>query len=454
MTEDSTPSHTTSASSWPLRVGTYELAVPIGAGGVGMVFRGRAFLPTGDTEPCAIKVLHSRLYRDEAMVRRFRREATIGYRLTHQHPALATIRDIVRAPERLGGGLMIVMELVDGWSVSELLPRFAERDDAICAVARNALSVLRFLHEHGVVHGDISNSNLMVTRDGQLRLIDLGLARQVDEPHSPGVRGTAAYVSPEMIRGDGLCAESDLYSLGAVLYELVTGAPPYGRGEMYQVWQRILQERIAELPARVAPQLVQLIVGLLHREPTARLPIAEALAILGPERADSEQAALRALARDFAQSQQTAPRRDHLARPRRPASRAESGSRGTQSARLSLKRPALLSNASGSSRRGRPPAAAVQREAVDPAAPAEPLLDDLRDVIDRAAPGLLSALQRRGATGLRGSAARPALLGALLGCLLTAAVAAGLAGLDDEAPQPAIDELQLVALPTVQFGPA
>ncbi|MEM9489075.1 MAG: protein kinase, partial [Myxococcota bacterium] len=182
-------SETDHASTWPLRVGKYELTVPIGVGGVGMVFKGRTFLPTGDIEPCAIKVLHSSLLSDAAMMRRFRREALIGYRLTHEHPALATIYDITAAPERLGGGWMIVMELIDGCPLPELLSPLRDSLAATRAIARQALSALRVLHRHRVIHGDMSNHNLMVTRDGQLRLIDLGLARFCDRTQSPGVRG-------------------------------------------------------------------------------------------------------------------------------------------------------------------------------------------------------------------------------------------------------------------------
>jgi serine/threonine-protein kinase len=216
------------------RLGRYELVEAIGEGGMAQVFRARDPELRRDV---AIKVLFPHLSRRGEIVRRFQREARAAARL--RHPAILQTYDV-------GGGEggeppYIVMELVRGTSLQEHAaasgPLLSELAACAGVVIAEALAVA---HEAGVIHRDLKPANLLVSEDGRLLLADFGVAyveRDEGEGASLATRtgavlGTPAYMSPEQASGEEVDARSDLYSLGATLYHLVTGAPPYAGSPM------------------------------------------------------------------------------------------------------------------------------------------------------------------------------------------------------------------------------
>ena len=196
----------------------YRLDRPLGHGGMATVFLAR------DTEldrPVAVKVLDAA---DEGLRARFVREARLAARLSH--PNVVSVFD---AGED-GGRPYIVMEHVEGQTVAELLARRGRLPpDEARGLALQAARGLAHAHAAGLVHRDIKPQNLLLREDGTLKVADFGIARAAEDTSltQPGtVLGTAAYLAPEQARGEQATPASDVYSLGAVLYELLTGRPP------------------------------------------------------------------------------------------------------------------------------------------------------------------------------------------------------------------------------------
>lgn len=245
------------------RLGRYEVRAAIGEGGMATVFRARDPELRRDV---AIKVLFPHLSRRREVVQRFQREARAAARL--RHPAILQTYDV-------GGGEggeppYIVMELVEGTSLDE---HVAERGPLLgelvaCAgvVVAEALAVA---HQAGVIHRDLKPSNLLVCDDGRLLLADFGVARvERDESlatKTGAVLGTPAYMSPEQASGDDVDARSDVYSLGATLYHLATGAAPYSGSAMK------VMSQLATPGALVPP---------LKRRPAVGRPLSTAIAQL------------------------------------------------------------------------------------------------------------------------------------------------------------------------------
>jgi eukaryotic-like serine/threonine-protein kinase len=205
--------------------GRYELGDPIGTGGMAEVFRGSDVRLGRDV---AVKVLRADLARDPSFQQRFRREAQAAASLNA--PAIVSVFD---TGEDERGVPYIVMEFVDGRTLRDvlreegrLLPtRALEVTAEVCAALEAA-------HAAGIVHRDIKPGNVMLTRTGEVKVMDFGIARAASDASSAmtqtaAVIGTAAYLSPEQARGEHVDARSDLYSTGCLLYELVTGAPPF-----------------------------------------------------------------------------------------------------------------------------------------------------------------------------------------------------------------------------------
>src|SRR5436305_2673737 len=173
----------------------------------------------------AIKILNDRHANDEQFVERFRREAKNAAALSH--PNIVSIYDRGEAE----GTYYIAMEYLDGRTLKELI---VQRGPAPVTVsveyARQVLSALRFAHRHGIVHRDIKPHNVLVDAEGRVKVTDFGIARagasQMTEAGS--IVGTAQYLSPEQARGTDVGQRSYLYSLGIVLYELLTGTVPFG----------------------------------------------------------------------------------------------------------------------------------------------------------------------------------------------------------------------------------
>src|SRR5947208_11127428 len=201
--------------------GRYRIQRKLGAGGMADVYLAE------DQElgrRVAIKILNGRHANDDQFIERFRREAKNAAALNH--PSIVSIYDRGEAEDTY----YIAMEFLDGRTLKELIVgRGAAPINVAIEYARQILSALRFAHRHGIVHRDIKPHNALVDGDGRVKVTDFGIARagtsQMTETGS--IVGTAQYLSPEQARGGEVDPRSDLYSLGVVLYELLTGKTPF-----------------------------------------------------------------------------------------------------------------------------------------------------------------------------------------------------------------------------------
>lgn len=252
----------------------YHLASHLARGGMADVYLGQDTLLG---RKVAVKVLHAQFSNDEAFVKRFRREAQAAANLAH--PNIVGIYDWGQA----GNTYFIVMELVDGRSLRDvlrsegaLLPRRAAE---IGAEVASALSVA---HRAGLVHRDIKPGNILLATDGTVKVTDFGIARAWDDSQeltrTGAVIGTATYFSPEQAQGTRADERSDVYSLGIVLYEMLTGRPPFsGDSPVAVAYQHVSASAAApsSLNPDVSPDLDAVVTKALQKDPTFRYQSAD-----------------------------------------------------------------------------------------------------------------------------------------------------------------------------------
>jgi len=228
--------------------GRYQVVRKLGAGGMANVYLAE------DQElgrRVAIKILNDRHANDEQFVERFRREAKNAAALSH--PNIVSIYDRGEAE----GTYYIAMEYLDGRSLKELVvSRGPAPLNVTIEYVRQILSALRFAHRHGIVHRDIKPHNVLVDAEGRVKVTDFGIARagtsQMTEAGS--IVGTAQYLSPEQARGTAVDQRSDLYSLGIVLYELLTGTLPFNGDTPVEIAMKHLSQT-PEPPSQLRPEL-------------------------------------------------------------------------------------------------------------------------------------------------------------------------------------------------------
>ncbi|HEY1187496.1 MAG TPA: serine/threonine-protein kinase [Gemmata sp.] len=266
----------------PAQLGPYRLGEPLGRGGMGTVYRGEHVRLK---KAVAVKVLDTALVRDSRAVARFQREMEVVGRIDHPN--------VVRATDagEVDGFHFLVMELIDGKTFAGLITARGPLPVAeACELTRQAALALQGAHEHGLVHRDIKPSNLMLSATGQVKLLDLGLARLrfggADELTRAGeVMGTAEYMAPEQwAETNTVDIRSDLYALGCTLFALLTGEPPYpgsGPGSFLRLMCAHKQNpvpAIADRRADVPPALNDLLTRLLAKDPADRPPTPAAVA--------------------------------------------------------------------------------------------------------------------------------------------------------------------------------
>jgi serine/threonine protein kinase len=264
------------------RVGPYRLLEPIGQGGMGAVYRA---WHERLKRPVAIKLLARHRQLDAHALDRFHREMEVVGRLDHPH----IVRAIDAGDDQ--GIHFLVMEFVDGLDLRQIVRRRGPLPiREACEVARQAALGLQHVHEHDLVHRDVKPSNLMLNAQGQVKLLDMGLARL----HEPGdailtgegeLMGTYDYMAPEQGRDSHhVDIRADLYSLGATLYMLLAGQPPFG-GLSYNTLVKKMAALAREQPAPLsdrrpaAPPALQAILDrLLAKEPDQRFATPQAVA--------------------------------------------------------------------------------------------------------------------------------------------------------------------------------
>jgi serine/threonine protein kinase len=205
------------------RFGAYEVLEELGSGGMGKVYRAKNVTLE---RVVALKTLAPQFSADQGFVQRFLKEARAAARLNH--PNIVQIYDFGCEE----GLYYLAMEYVDGQSLQTLLKRGHFSESNALLVIRHAVRALAVAHAGGIVHRDIKPDNLMLTVKGELKLVDLGIAKRVNEDQgltqTGQAVGTPLYISPEQIRGvKDIDARADIYSLGATFYQLVTGHAPY-----------------------------------------------------------------------------------------------------------------------------------------------------------------------------------------------------------------------------------
>jgi serine/threonine protein kinase len=259
----------------PRRLGDrYELGDVLGYGGMAEVLRGRDIRLGRDV---AVKTLRVDLAREPSFQARFRREAQSAASLNH--PAIVAVYD---TGESMLDGVpvpYIVMEYVDGRTLRDVLK--AERHimpTRALEITAEILKALDYSHRNGIIHRDIKPANVMLTRSGEVKVMDFGIARSVAQAsaavtQTAAVIGTAQYLSPEQARGEQVDPRSDVYSTGCLLYELLTGAPPFtGDSAVAVAYQHVREDPIppSRLNADVSPAIDAIVLKAMAKNPANR----------------------------------------------------------------------------------------------------------------------------------------------------------------------------------------
>ncbi len=268
------------------RLGPYEIVAPLGAGGMGEVYRGH---DTRLKRDVAIKVLPSEFAADPERLARFRREAELL--ATLNHPNIAIIHGL----EETADGIAIAMELVEGESLAQRVQGVRDSGFGISdsvRIARQICDALEAAHDKGIVHRDLKPGNIMLTHDGQVKVLDFGLAKieagvaggPGGATHSPTltfagtqvgmILGTAAYMSPEQAKGRVADKRSDVWAFGCVLYELLTGKRAFDGEDVSDVLATVLKSEPdwAAFPPGVPAHIQNIVKRCLAKDRKARIP--------------------------------------------------------------------------------------------------------------------------------------------------------------------------------------
>ena len=270
------------------QIGSYVILAPIGAGGMGEVYRSR---DTKLKREVAIKVLPAEFSRDPERLRRFRREAELLATLNHPH--VAQIYGIEEIPStgsaHADEAFCLVLELVEGETLADRLAHGAIPVDESLEIARQIAEALEAAHSQGIVHRDLKPANIKITPDGHVKVLDFGLAKPIGPDASdvgisqsptlasatiPGViLGTAAYMSPEQAKARAADARSDIWAFGCVLYEMLVGTPAFAGDTVVEILGAILKSEPdwLALPLETPPAVLSLLKRCLQKDRNRRM---------------------------------------------------------------------------------------------------------------------------------------------------------------------------------------
>ncbi len=255
----------------------YELIDRIAVGGMAEVFRAVAYGAHGFEKSLAIKRILPELAQDPEFEARFIDEAKLAVQLTHAN--VVQVFDF----GRFGGSLFIAMEYVDGLDLAALLKIEGEREERISVPAAFHISIeiargLDFAHQHNVVHRDVSPSNILLSKAGEVKIADFGIAQAASEQRRKRggrrrIMGKWRYMSPEQTKGETLSTQSDIFSAAAVMYEVFTGKKLFPGEEAEDIIKNIHRmeiPRASEVRPGLPPRLDEVLARALERDPTKR----------------------------------------------------------------------------------------------------------------------------------------------------------------------------------------
>ncbi|HTZ31070.1 MAG TPA: protein kinase, partial [Methylomirabilota bacterium] len=266
------------------KLGPYEVVGPLGAGGMGEVYRAR---DTRLGRDVAIKVLPQTLAKDADRLTRFEQEARVLGALNH--PNLLGIYDVGSE----NGRQYLVVEFLEGKTLRERLNQGALPQRKVIEYSTKIANGLAAAHEKGIVHRDLKPENIYVTNDEQVKILDFGLAKYVMDAAAAGdtltmgsatapgtVMGTVGYMSPEQVRGQAADSRSDIFSFGAILYEMAAGKKAFEGDSSVETMNAILKEEPAEIDlekGKIAPGLEKILRHCLEKNPADRFQSARDL---------------------------------------------------------------------------------------------------------------------------------------------------------------------------------
>jgi len=255
--------------------GRYQVVRKLGEGGMGAVYLARQLVAERDV---ALKVIRESQMSDSRAVNRFMHEARSCCSL--HHPNIVTVHDFGRTKD---GTLYIVMELLDGTPLVKVVERGCVELERVLNIGAQICAGLQEAHRNGIVHRDLKPDNIMLCPvegiDDFVKILDFGIAKSLDRDvssHSTvgAVVGTPAYMSPEHASGDPVDARSDIYSFGVLLYEMLTGRPPFVDESNVSLLVKHMREPVPPLSqfraARIPPDLEDLVMRCLEKKPADR----------------------------------------------------------------------------------------------------------------------------------------------------------------------------------------
>jgi hypothetical protein len=265
------------------QLGPYEIISTLGVGGMGEVYRARDIRLGRDV---ALKILPASFSSDTSRQARFEQEARAVAALNH--PNIVAVYD-VGTQDSLS---YMASELVEGESLRSLIEEGGMPARRVIDISAQLADGLAAAHAAGIVHRDLKPENVMHTRDGRVKILDFGLARQTVSTGpaeatrtilatgtTPGaILGTVAYMSPEQVRGQIADHRSDIFSFGTVLHEMISGAQPFRGDSSVEVMNAVLKEDPPELPAATSPSLRLIVLRCLEKDPNRRFQSASDLA--------------------------------------------------------------------------------------------------------------------------------------------------------------------------------